>query len=144
MAIITIITLILFIILVLWSWHNLEDINKGTKIIYIIIQIMLTTIVTYVIFQLSHVGIQYPNDEIMYPIQNTLILLFTEVNGCILIPYVSKTLAKVKQNEINSKDLQKKIVIILILIILIVIVEKSYMENIQNGILQIFNQLRLN
>ena len=98
------------------------------------------------IFQISQIqdmegNIQYPSDEIEKSIRTTLILLFAGVNGCILIPYTSKTLAKVKQNEINSKDLQKKILIILVLIILIVLVEKNYMADTQEGILKVFNQL---
>ena len=58
-----------------------------------------------------------------------------------MVPYTSKILAKVKQNEIDSKELRRKILVILVLIILIVLVEKNYMADTQDGILKVFNQL---
>ncbi len=141
MTIITITTVILFIILIIWSWHSLEDIEKTTKILYLIVEIAITLIITYVIFIISQGNIQYPSEEIEKSIRTTLILLFAGVNGCILVPYTSKILAKVKQNEIDSKELRRKILIILVLIILIVLVEKNYMADTQDGILKVFNQL---
>lgn len=141
MTIITITTVILFIILIIWSWHSLEDIEKSTKILYLIVEIAITLIITYVIFIISQGNIQYPSEEIEKSIRTTLILLFAGVNGCILVPYTSKILAKVKQNEIDSKELRRKILIILVLIILIVLVEKNYMADTQDGILKVFNQL---
>ena len=141
MTIITITTVILFIILIIWSWHSLEDIEKSTKILYLIVEIAITLIITYVIFIISQGNIQYPSEEIEKSIRTTLILLFAGVNGCILVPYTSKILAKVKQNEIDSKELRRKILIILVLIILIVLVEKNYMADTQYGILKVFNQL---
>ena len=141
MSIITITTIILFIILIVWSWHSLEDLEKGTKILYLIVEIAITLIITYVIFIISQGNIQYPSEEIEKSIRTTLILLFAGVNGCILVPYTSKILAKVKQNEIDSKELRRKILIILVLIILIVLVEKNYMADTQDGILKVFNQL---
>ena len=141
MSIITITTIILFIILIIWSWHSLEDIEKSTKILYLIVEIAITLIITYVIFIISQGNIQYPSEEIENSIRTTLILLFAGVNGCILVPYTSKILAKVKQNEIDSKELRRKILVILVLIILIVLVEKNYMADTQDGILKVFNQL---
>mgnify|MGYP001851566051 FL=1 len=141
MTIITITTVILFIILIIWSWHSLEDIEKSTKILYLIVEIAITLIITYVIFIISQGNIQYPSEEIENSIRTTLILLFAGVNGCILVPYTSKILAKVKQNEIDSKELRRKILVILVLIILIVLVEKNYMADTQDGILKVFNQL---
>ena len=141
MTIITITTVILFIILIIWSWHSLEDIEKTTKILYLIVEIAITLIITYVIFIISQGNIQYPSEEIEKSIRTTLILLFAGVNGCILVPYTSKILAKVKQNEIDSKELRRKILIILVLIILILLVEKNYMADTQDGILKVFNQL---
>ena len=141
MTIITITTVILFIILIIWSWHSLEDIEKTIKILYLIVEIAITLIITYVIFIISQGNIQYPSEEIENSIRTTLILLFAGVNGCILVPYTSKILAKVKQNEIDSKELRRKILVILVLIILIVLVEKNYMADTQDGILKVFNQL---
>ena len=141
MTIITITTVILFIILIIWSWHSLEDIEKSTKILYLIVEIAITLIITYVIFIISQGNIHYPSEEIEKSIRTTLILLFAGVNGCILVPYTSKILAKVKQNEIDSKELRRKILVILVLIILIVLVEKNYMADTQDGILKVFNQL---
>ena len=48
-------------------------------------------------YQISKGNIEYPNDEIMKSIQNTLVLLFTGINGCILLPYTSKTIARIKE-----------------------------------------------
>ena len=109
-AFITIATIILFVIIVIWSFHNLEDIEKSRKIIYIIFEILLTGVITFVIFELSKGNISYPSIDIMNTIKNPIVLLFTGINGCLIIPYMSKILAGVRQNSISTEELRKKIV----------------------------------
>ena len=139
---ITIATIILFVVIVIWSFHNLEDIEKSRKIIYIIFEILLTGVITFVIFELSKENISYPSIDIMNTIKNPIVLLFTGINGCLIIPYMSKILAGVRQNSISTEELRKKIIILVVIIIAIVIFEKSYMESIQKGILEIFYSLK--
>lgn len=143
MSFIIITTTILFIVLILWTWHNLgNSIEKNRKILYIIIGIVLIGILTEIIFQLSKASITYPNNQVMHAIQNMLVLLFTGLNGCIIMPYIAITLSKFKQNEIEKQTLQKRFLIIIIVVIVIIVLEKSYMVSTQEGILDILNELK--
>ena len=70
-----------------------------------------------------------------------LIILFTGINGCILLPYISRTLSKITENEIDTKSLRKRLLIIVIALIIISIIETSYMASIQQGTLDVVNKL---
>ena len=144
MTIIIITTIIIFIILLIWNWHSLEGIENKSKIVYSIVEILVIGLITYIMYQISKGNIEYPNDEIMKSIQNTLVLLFTGINGCILLPYTSKTIARIKENDIDTKYLKKRIITIIILLIIIALIEISYMESLQIGTLKIYNNLQNN
>ena len=135
---------ILFIILLIWNWHNLVSIDKSKKILYSIIEIIVLGFITFVIYQISKSNIQYPNDEARKAVRNMLIILFTGINGCILLPYISRTLSKLTENEIDTKSLRKRLLIIVIALIIISIIETSYMASIQQGTLDVVNKLREN
>ncbi len=134
-------TIIIYIVLIIWTWKSLGNIERPKKIICLAIGLIITYIVTYIIFLLSKGNINYPSEEIMKTVQNTLIILFTGINGCILMPYTAKILDKINEEEIDSKKLKKKILILVILLVIIFIFEIGYMGSTQEGILQIYNSL---
>ena len=81
MAIIIITSIILYILMILWSYHNLEDVDKPKKILCIVIEAIFTLIITYITFNISPKIIEYPNEEILETIKISLICVFTGING---------------------------------------------------------------
>ena len=133
--------IVIYIVLILWSWKSLGNIERPKKIIYMVIGLIITYIITYIIFQLSKGEIEYPSEEIMQMVQNTLTILFTGINGCILMPYTAKILDKINEEEIDSKKLKNKIIVFVIILVIIFIFEIGYIGSTQKGILEVYNSL---
>ena len=136
MAVILIIIAILFLVLLGWSWNSLGSIDKKEKIKYIIIGLVLTYLLTFIIYAISKIGIQYDNKEAMKMIRTVFVLLFTIVNGYILLPYSFKKIEKIKNEEIEEEKLKRSIIILLIIIVMLLIFESIYLGNLQQGILK--------
>lgn len=136
MAVILIIIAILFIVLLGWSWNSLGSIDKKEKIKYIIIGLVLTYLLTFIIYAISKIGIQYDNKEAMKMIRTVFVLLFAIVNGYILLPYSFKKIEKIKNEEIEEEKLKRSIIILLIIIVMLLIFESIYLGNLQQGILK--------
>lgn len=136
MAVILIIIAILFLVLLGWSWNSLGSIDKKEKIKYIIIGLVLTYLLTFIIYAISKIGIQYDNKEAMKMIRTVFVLLFAIVNGYILLPYSFKKIEKIKSKEIEEEKLKRSIIILLIIIVILLIFESIYLENLQQGILK--------
>ncbi len=142
MAIIIITSIILYILMILWSYHNLEDVDKSKKILYIAIEAIFTIIITYITFNISQKIIEYPNEEILETIKISLICVFTGINGCIIMPYISKIIGKIDGRDIEQKELLIRIGILILIIILILVIESNYMSSTQNGILKYLENLQ--
>ena len=136
MAVILIIIAILFLVLLGWSWNSLGNIDKKEKIKYIIIGLVLTYLLTFIIYAISKIGIQYDNKETMKIIRTVFVLLFAIVNGYILLPYSFKKIEKIKSKEIEEEKLKRSIIILLIIIVTLLIFESIYLGNLQQGILK--------
>lgn len=136
MAVILIIIAILFLVLLGWSWNSLGSIDKKEKIKYIIIGLVLTYLLTFIIYAISKIGIQYDNKEAMKMIRTVFVLLFAIVNGYILLPYSFKKIEKIKNEEIEEEKLKRSIIILLIIIVMLLIFESIYLGNLQQGILK--------
>ena len=136
MAVILIIIAILFLVLLGWSWNSLGSIDKKEKIKYIIIGLVLTYLLTFIIYAISKIGIQYDNKEAMKMIRTVFVLLFAIVNGYILLPYSFKKIEKIKNEEIEEEKLTRSIIILLIIIVMLLIFESIYLGNLQQVILK--------
>ena len=136
MAVILIIIAILFLVLLGWSWNSLGNIDKKEKIKYIIIGLVLTYLLTFIIYAISKIGIQYDNKEAMKMIRTIFVLLFAIVNGYILLPYSFKKIEKIKNEEIEEEKFKRSIIILLIIIVMLLIFESIYLGNLQQGILK--------
>lgn len=139
MLVIIVIITILFFILIKWTWHNLGNITKGKKILYIAIGILIMYLITLIIFNISKKQIQYNSQEIMIHVKNLLVLVFTSINGLIFMPYISKFIYKFEKNNINITTLKINIIIILTIFILCLVIECNYLKNIQKEIIDIYN-----
>lgn len=136
MSIIISIIAIMFIILIGWTWSSLGNINKKQKIIYIICGIVIVYIFTTIIYGISKIGIVYESQEAKHLIQRIFVLIFTIINGYLLLPYIFRKIDGINNNEIQKETLYKSIKKIIIAIIILFIIEIIYFKNIQNGILK--------
>ena len=132
--------IILLLVLLGWTWHNLGKIEKKTKVICIASGVVIVYIITFIIFSISKIGINYQSKEVMKTIQTIFVILFTIINGYILLPYIFKKLQQIDNDEIEKEKLIKGIVILLILFIVVAIFEVSYLGEIQSGILNMINK----
>ncbi len=136
-AIIIGVIILLILVLLGWTWVSLGNIKKQKKILYIICGISITWIITFVIYNISKIGITYENPEIMKIIRRVFVLIFTIINGYILLPYNFKILYQIKNEEIGKHKVKRKIIVMLIIFIIIAIFESQYLATTQMGTLQI-------
>ena len=142
MTIIVIIAIVIYAILVTWCWHNLGRIEKSKKIIYIIIGMIIIFIITNIVYSISKADVSYPEEQIEGTVRNTLLLVFTALNGLIVVPYIAKQLDRIREKEIEKEKFTKKMVLLLIVFILCLILESGYLKDTQLGILEIYNSLK--
>ena len=137
--VIILIVVILFLVLLRWMWHSLGTIEKSTKCVCIVGGLVIVYIITFIIYNISKIGITYENEEAMKLVQTVFVSLFTIINGYIILPYVFKKLDQINNEEIEKETLKKSIIILLVIILILGIFEKSYFGSIQQGILNIMN-----
>jgi hypothetical protein len=136
MAVISIIIAILFLVLVGWTWHNLGGIGKIEKIKFIVSGII---IIYVLIYSISKIGIAYENQEAMRAIRTVFVMLFTIVNGYIILPYIFRKLEQINNNEIEKEKLKKSIIILAIIIFILALIEIKYFADIQQSIISLYS-----
>lgn len=137
MLVILFIIIAMFIILFTWSWHCLEDIEKYEKIISIIIGTLIVYVITFIIFNISKSGINYENINNAKQMKMVYILMFTALNGYVLLPFIYKKMAQVNSNEITKEKLAKSLIILLIIFIIVSIFEINYLKILQESFVQL-------
>ena len=137
MPLIIIIIMAVYLVLIAWTWYSLENIEKTKKIAVIAIGVFLTYIITLIIFSISKTGIDYGNIPNQSTMKNILVILFTGINGIVLLPYVAKILGKINENEIEKDVVKRKIVILII--IFCMFFECGYLKDTQKGMINIYN-----
>ena len=140
--IITIITIILFAVLIGYTWHRLDTLEKHVKIIYILVGLVIISIITLIVFNISSTGIEYEEIGIKNDIRTMLVLIFTPINGLFTMPAFAKILARVNENDIEKNEFLSRIGIILAIFVFILIIECSYIKNTQLGIIKIYQKLK--
>lgn len=141
MVIIISIIVAVYLLMIAWTWQSLESLEKTKKVAFIVIGIIISYIVTLIIFNISQQGVNYQNEITKHEIKKILVLLFTALNGVIFIPYIAKLFTRVKENEIEDYKLKKKIIILVIIFIICMFFENMYLKDIQNGIINIYNSI---
>lgn len=68
-----------------------------------------------------------------------IIVLFTGLNGCVLLPISSKIIEQLQEKEVDNLKLKKRMLMFMVLVIVICIFESGYMKSLQQGILQVVN-----
>ena len=131
MIFIIITAIIIYFILIAWTWQSLGTIEKSKKIAYILIGIILMFVITLIIFQTTKGGINYENAQIKANVQNVLVIIFTGINAIIVMPQIGRMLDKVSEGEIEKDVLKKKLIILLIIFIICILIERGYMKSTQ-------------
>ena len=142
MTVIIIITTILFLVLVGWTWSNLGNVDKSKKVGYLVISIFIMAIITLIIFSISKSGVDYQNEKMVGPVRLLLVAVFTSINGFIVIQYIARVLGRIYERSIGEEEAKKKFFMIFVIFVVISIIECAYMKNIQLGILNMINNLK--
>ena len=142
MTVIMIVAVLIFIISIVWIWHKLGNIEKPTKVAFIIIGLLIMYIFTVILYNFSSSNIAYPSEEIQKTVSNTLILVFTGLNALIFLPFIANLLDKILEEEIGKQKAQRRIIILLIIFVICIFVEKGYLESTQEGIINIYNEVQ--
>lgn len=139
MPVIIIITIAILLILIELTWKSLEDLEKNQKIIFILVGLIITFIITLIIFNISKSAINYNSKDMIKSVQNILVSVFTALNGLVFIVPVARIYMKIKNKDSNISKIKINIIVMIILFILVIIFETNYFENIQDGIIKIYN-----
>lgn len=138
--IITIVTIVMFLILIGWTWNSLGSVENKKKVIYIISGILIVYVLTFVIYNVSKIGIVYENMSVMLTIRKVYIIIFTFINCYLILPFVFKNIDRLTCSELNNDVLSRIIIKLAIKILIIFILESIYFGNIQQGILKMINK----
>lgn len=131
---------VLFVVLIFWTWNNTKDFEETSeRVIFIVVGIIVTSIVTLIYFAISKAGITYPKVEMVKQVRKMVVLLFTPINGFLSLPHIASLKMKIKLKTEDEEKLKKKIIMLGIVFIVATIVEINYMKEFQNGIIQMLN-----
>lgn len=139
-AVILIISIVIFLLAIKFTWQNLSDLDNSKKIIYIVIGSLINIIISLIIFNLSKGEIDYDIDA-LNKMKMVLISVITPINMLITLPFVANTIDKIRYKEIEEEKLQKRIIFYALFIIIFLIFEINYLKDIQLGAMQIFENL---
>ncbi len=142
MTLIVVGTILIFVVSIVWTWHNLGNIEKPRKVVFIIIGLLITYLLTMLLYNIAKPDITYPSEEIRNVVANTLKLVFTGLNALIFLPLIANVLDKILEEEIEKTQAKRRIVIILVIFVVCIFVEKGYIESTQEGIMNIYNEVQ--
>ena len=140
-VLIYLIMVILYIVLILWVWNNTKDYDdKKERIIFIVLGIIILMIVTFILFSISRIGIQYPSKDVLKQVRKVSLLLFVPLNGFVSLPHIAKLKSDIKCKDISNEEIKKRIIILSCIIMIIIIVQIFYLKDFQSGIIELINR----
>lgn len=142
MTLIIIGAIFIFLISIIWIWHNLGNIEKPRKIAFILIGLCITYLITIVLYNISSTDMTYPSEEIKKTVSNTLILIFTGLNALIFLPFIAYLFDNILEEEIEKNQAQKRMIVIFIIFIVCVFIENGYLKDTQEGIINMYNEVQ--
>ena len=142
MTFIILISIVVYLINIAWTWKSLGELEKGKKAILIVIGLVIIYIITIIIFSISQNGIQYENEESLGTVRNMLVAVFSGINGLIILPQLAKILDKAKEGKIEKNQIRNRIIIWIAILIICLIFECGYMKDTQVGIIEIYKSLQ--
>ena len=139
MPIIITILIAIFFVEISWAWHNLGDIEKPKKIATILIALIILFIITLLVFNISAGDVKYENKEIEQNVRNVLVLVFTIINGLIIIPPFAKTFGRINEKTVNITQARNHFIFLIVVSVVILFIESIYLKEVQQGILDVFH-----
>lgn len=134
------IIVILFAVLIFWTWNNSRDFQENIdKIKFLFLGVILLSLITWIIFHLSKIGISYPNEDIMKELRKITLLLFIPINGFLSLPHIASIKSELNKLTRDDEKIKRKIIILGIVFILAIIIEIMYLKDFQNGIIEMLN-----
>lgn len=141
MPFIVIIIILIYIVLLAWTWHNLGDMEKTKKTLIIFIELIITYLTTILIFNISKAGIGYNNPEVENTMKTLLVSVFTGVNGLIWMPIVSKNMDQVNEGLIEKTVLKTRVIVIGIIFVICMVIEFNYIKDTQKSTIEMYNNV---
>lgn len=140
MSAIYFIVFILFVVFIVFAWNSTKDFETIVmRISYIAIGTLFIVLLTLLLFGLSSIGVEYPKQEMIGEVRRIILLVFTPINGVIVLTQFSGVVANVKSGMISKEDMEKKIKKLLIIFAIMIIIECIYFRHIQAGLIEVIN-----
>ena len=129
--------IIVYLLVIAWTWNSLEDIEVQKKLLIIFAGIVAVFLITQIVFSLSKSDINYNNGNIEQSVGQVIVLLFTGVNSLVL-PFIAKTFKKKENGEIEDNVFKVRMIIICVIFLICLFLECGYMTDTQEGILRVY------
>ncbi len=142
MTLIIIGAIFVFLISIVWVWHNLGNIERPKKVAFILVGLCITYFITMILYNIASTDVAYPSEEIRKIVSNTLILIFTGLNALIFLPLIANLLDNILEEEIENKQAKRRIIVIMVIFVICVFVEKGYLKDTQEGIISMYNEVQ--
>ncbi len=136
MAVIVIISLIIYVIAIVTIYTNTYYLEKDKRIKFILIGLVITYIMTIFIVLISSSNVEIENKQYVAVANRISRLLFAPINSIMFLPYIGNVLNKYKNDALSGKQVRKRFIIIAIIAILIIFFEVDYIKNFETGLIQ--------
>ena len=129
--------IIIYLLVISWSWNSLEDTETPKKLLIIFAGIVAVFLITQIVFSMSKSGVNYENNDIEKSVGQVIVLLFTGVNS-LVIPFITRTFKKKENGEIEDNVFKVRMIIICVIFLICLFLECGYMTDTQEGILRVY------
>lgn len=131
---------LLFVVYIVWTWNSTKEFeDQKIRIAYILVGTLFITMVTLILFAISKIGVNYPKKEMVGQVQKIVLLVFTPINGFIVLTQFSSVFQQMRSGMVSKDKIEKKIKRLLIIFAMLIIIECIYFKNVQYGIIEIIN-----
>lgn len=131
---------LLFVVYIVWTWNSTKEFeDQKIRIAYILVGTLFITMVTLILFAISKIGVNYPKKEMVGQVQKIVLLVFTPINGFIVLTQFSSVFQQIRSGMVSKDKIEKKIKRLLIIFAMLIIIECIYFKNVQYGIIEIIN-----
>ena len=80
------IVFLLFVVYIVWTWNSTKEFeDQKIRIAYLIVGTLFIAMVTLIIFLVSKIGVNYPKKEMVGQVQKIVLLVFTPINGFVVL-----------------------------------------------------------
>lgn len=138
------VAIIIYLILMAWTWQSLGFLEKSKKIAVIVIGIFVVYLLTLIMFQITKSGMNYPSEEMKKSVQNILVAIFTGVNGLVVMPQVGKIIDRINEDQMEKNEWKKRVILLIVSLFICLTFEVGYIKDTQQGILRVYDAMLKN